>query len=430
MAEKPTYEALKQRVRELEQQLKEYAGAKEEKKSLEMQLQQAQKMEAIGTLAGGIAHDFNNILSAIIGYSELALREVSEDTKLYSYVQGVRKAGKRARNLVSQILSFSRQSEEERKPIQIAPILKESLKLLRASLPATIEIRQNFGARLGNVMADPTQIHQVIMNLCTNAAHAMREKGGVLEVSLESADLDTFFAAQHADIPSGTYLKLTVSDTGCGMTMDVIEKIFDPYFTTKEKGVGTGLGLAVIQGIVKSHGGTITVESNPGMGSSFTIFLPVVDEKESLSITSTFTFLPMGTERILYVDDEQELVDIATQMLESLAYEVVGTTSPVKALELFSANPGKFDLVITDMAMPKMTGVELSKECMRIRPDIPIILCTGFSEAVTEEEAKAMGMKAFVMKPIFKDKLALTITQVLHGKKEGKAGGMPSAQLT
>jgi len=419
MAEKPTYKALEQRIRELEQQLKEHAGAAEEKKNLQMQLQQAQKMEAIGTLAGGIAHDFNNILSAIIGYSELALREISEETKLYSYVQGVRKAGKRARNLVSQILSFSRRSEEERKPIQITPILKESLKLLRASLPATIEIRQNFGTHLGNVLADPTQIHQVIMNLCTNAAHAMREKGGVLEVSLEGVDVDTFFATQHPDIVSGQYLKLTVSDTGCGMTMEVMEKIFDPYFTTKEKGVGTGLGLAVIQGIVKSHRGTITVESNPGMGSTFTIFLPVVDEKESLSITSTFTFLPMGTERILYVDDEQDLVDIATAMLESLAYELVGTTTPLKALELFRANPGKFDLVITDMAMPKMTGVELAKECMHIRPEIPIILCTGFTEAITEEEAKAMGIRAFVMKPIFKDKLALTITQVLHGKNKG-----------
>jgi CheY-like chemotaxis protein len=377
-------------------------------------------MEAIGTLAGGIAHDFNNILSAIIGYSELALREVSEETKLYSYVQGMRKAGKRARNLVSQILSFSRRSEEERKSIQIAPILKESLKLLRASLPATIEIRQDLGNQLGNIMADPTQIHQVMMNLCTNAAHAMREKGGVLEVSLESVDLDTFFATQHPELVSGKYLKLTVSDTGCGMTMDVMGKIFDPYFTTKEKGVGTGLGLAVIQGIIKSHGGTITVESNPGMGSTFTIFLPVIDDEESLSITSTFTFLPMGTERILYVDDEQELVDIAKEMLESLAYEVVGTTSPVKALELFTANPEKFDLVITDMAMPKMTGVELAKECMGIRPDIAIILCTGFSEAVTEEEAKAMGIRAFLLKPIFKDKLALTITQVLHGKTEEK----------
>jgi len=391
MAEKPTYEKLEQRVKELEQHVKKHAGAEEEKKNLEMQLQQAQKMEVIGTLAGGIAHDFNNILSAIIGYSELALREVPEETKLYTYIQGVRKAGKRARNLVSQILSFSRRSEEEREPIQITPILKEGLKLLRASLPTTIEIRQNLGSQLGNVIADPTQVHQVIMNLCTNAAHAMREKGGVLEVNLESVDLDTFFVTQHPDIVSGKYLKLTVSDTGCGMTMDVMEKIFDPYFTTKQKGVGTGLGLAVIQGIIKSHGGTITVESNPDMGSTFTIFLPVIDEKESLSITSTFTFLPMGTERILYIDDEHDLVDIVTEMLESLAYEVVGTTSSLKALELFSANPGKFDLVITDMAMPKMT----------------------------EEEAKALGIREFVMKPIFKDKLALTITQVLHGKKKG-----------
>jgi len=281
MAEKPTYEKLEQRVKELEQHVRKHAGAEEEKKNLEMQLQQAQKMEVIGTLAGGIAHDFNNILSAIIGYSELALREVPEETKLYTYIQGVRKAGKRARNLVSQILSFSRRSEEEREPIQITPILKEGLKLLRASLPTTIEIRQNLGSQLGNVIADPTQVHQVIMNLCTNAAHAMREKGGVLEVNLESVDLDTFFVTQHPDIVSGKYLKLTVSDTGCGMTMDVMEKIFDPYFTTKQKGVGTGLGLAVIQGIIKSHGGTITVESNPDMGSTFTIFLPVIDEKES-----------------------------------------------------------------------------------------------------------------------------------------------------
>jgi len=363
--------------------------ADEERKKLEVQLQQAQKME----------------------------KEVPEESKLYRYIQGIREAGKRARNLVGQILAFSRKSEEEKKSIQITPLLKECLKLLRASLPTTIEIRQNVGTQLGNVMADPTQMHQVIMNLCTNAAHAMQGKGGTLEVSLESVDLDTYLATQHPDIKRGKYLKLTVSDTGCGMTMDVMEKIFEPYFTTKEKGVGTGLGLAVIHGIIKGHGGTITVESNPGMGSTFNIFIPVIEEP-SAWLTSTSAFLPMGTERILYIDDEEDLVDIAKEMLGSLSYEVVGTTSSIEALKLFRANPGKIDLVITDMAMPKMTGVELAKEFMRIRPDIPIILCTGFSEAITEEEAKALGIREFVLKPILKDKLALTISRVLYENKQ------------
>ena len=393
--------------------------AEKDKEKLEIQLQQAQKMEAIGTLAGGIAHDFNNILSAVIGYSELARKEVPEDSKLYRYINGIREAGKRARGLVAQILAFSRKSEDEKKSIQIAPLLKECLKLLRASLSTTIEIRQNIETQLGNVMADPTQMHQVIMNLCTNAAHAMQGQGGVIEVSLDSVNLDMCFTSQHPDMKKGEYLKLMIRDTGCGMTMDVMGRIFEPYFTTKEKGVGTGLGLAVTHGIITSHGGTITVESNPGTGSTFTIFLPVISEP-SAHMTSTSAFLPMGTERILYVDDEEDLVDIAKEMLGSLSYEVVGTTSSIEALKLFQANPEKFDLVITDMAMPKMTGVELAKEFMRIRPDIPIILCTGFSEAITEEEAKALGIRKFILKPILKDKLALAISRVLYENKHRK----------
>jgi PAS domain S-box-containing protein len=398
--------------------------AEEEKKKLEIQLQQAQKMEAIGTLAGGIAHDFNNILSAVIGYSELARKEVPEESKLYRYINGIREAGKRARGLVAQILAFSRKSEDEKKSIQITPLLKECLKLLRASLPTTIEIRQNIGTQLGNVMADPTQMHQVIMNLCTNAAHAMQGEGGSIEVSLESVNLDMYFTSQHPDMKKGEYLNLMIRDSGCGMTVDVMGRIFEPYFTTKEKGVGTGLGLAVTHGIITSHGGTITVESNPGTGSTFTIFLPVISEP-SAHMTSTSAFLPMGTECILYIDDEEDLVDIAKEMLGSLSYKVVGTTSSIEALKLFQANPEKFDLIITDMAMPKMTGVELAKEFMRIRPDIPIILCTGFSEAITEEEAKALGIRKFILKPILKDKLALAISRVLYENRHRKKKAKP-----
>ncbi|MGD8227895.1 MAG: PAS domain S-box protein [Desulfobacteraceae bacterium] len=385
-------------------------------KRLEAQLLQAQKMEAIGTLAGGIAHDFNNILSSVIGYTELALEEVSKGGLLHGNLKEVLKAGRRARDLVKQILAFSRQSDQELKPLDISPIIKETLKLLRASLPSTIDIKQHMEANLGTVMTDPTHVNQILMNLCTNAAHAMGENGGTLEVNLERVENGTDVGVRFAGLSPGPYVKLTVSDNGHGMAPEVQERIFDPYFTTKEKGEGTGLGLAMVHGIVKSHGGTITVYSEPETGSTFHVYLPI-KETETDQATGYEETIPTGTERILFVDDEQPIVDIAKQMVEQLGYSVVTRTSSLEALELFRKKPDEFDLVITDMTMPNMTGEELANELMFIRPDIPIILCTGFSRSVTEKKAKAMGIQAFILKPILRQELAETIRRVLDGTK-------------
>ena len=400
-------------VRDVSQRL----WAEREKRKLEAQLQQAQKMEAIGTLAGGITHDFNNILAAIIGYTELAMLDVQEGSKAKQKLKEVQKAGNRAKDLANQILAFSRQSKKELLLVQIRPIVKEALKLLRASLPTTIEIRQKLENDLGNIEADPTKIHQVLMNLCTNAAHAMRENGGILEVSLTKVDLDTDAAARHPDIHLGPYLKLTVSDTGHGMTPKVLERIFDPYFTTKEKGEGTGLGLSVVHGIVKDHRGAITVDSEPGKGTTVHIFLPKMDNaKEAPETEPYLDSIPTGHEHILFIDDEQALGDIGKQLLELLGYKVITRTSSIEALELFRAQPNKFDLIITDMTMPNMTGEKLAKELMKIRPDIPIILCTGFSEQITEKEVKEIGIREFVMKPLVMRDLAKSIRKVLAEK--------------
>jgi PAS domain S-box-containing protein len=367
--------------------------AEEERKKVQAQLQQAQKMEAIGTLAGGIAHDFNNILSLIIGYTELTLNDLPEGSPARDNMNKLFKAGERARDLVKQILAFSRQTEQEQKPVQIHLIVKDALKLLRSSLPATIEIRQNITST-GMVLADPTQIHQVIMNLCTNAYHAMREKGGVLEVSLQNVSIGDFkfrnsefedkekqsafrIPQSEINLDPGSYIKLTAKDTGEGMDKAVMERVFDPYFTTKEKTGGTGMGLAVVHGIVKSHGGAITVYSEPGKGSTFNVFLPRIKVPEGVAETEKMIPLPRGRERILFVDDEPFIVEIGKGMLEHLGYQVTTRTSSIEALEAFRAQPAKFDLVITDMTMPKMTGDKLAKELMRIMPNLPIILCTG-----------------------------------------------------
>ena len=400
-------------VRDVSQRL----WAEREKRKLEAQLQQAQKMEAIGTLAGGITHDFNNILAAIIGYTELAMLDVPEGSKAKQKLKEVEKAGNRAKDLVNQILAFSRQSKQELLLVQISPIVKEALKLLRASLPTTIEIRQKLEIppEQGTVEADTTKLHQVLMNLCTNAAHAMRENGGILEVSLTKVDMDADAAARHTDIRPGPYLKLTVSDAGHGMAPDILERIFDPYFTTKEKGKGTGLGLSVVHGIVKDHHGAITVESELGKGTTVHILLPRMDYAKEVAVEpeSRLGEIPTGHERILFIDDEQVLVDLGKQMLELLGYEVITRTSSIEALELFRAQPSKFDLVITDMTMPNMTGEKLAKELMKICPNIPIILCTGFSEQITEKESKEIGIREFAMKPLVMRDLAKSIRKVL-----------------
>jgi len=389
-----------------------------EKKKLEVQLIHAQKMEAIGTLAGGIAHDFNNILAVIVGYAELVILEVPPGSKAERNLKEVLKASHRARDLVHQILTFSRQSRQEPKPLEIGPIIKETLKLLRASLPSSIEIRDEIENDIGRIEADPTQICQVLMSLCTNAAHAMSENGGVLEVSLSNVDTDASTAAQDSNILPGPYIRLSVSDTGHGMCPEVLERIFDPYFTTKEAGKGPGLGLAMVHGIVKSHQGAITVNSKLGKGTTFHVYFPKIDNPKGVADTQEVEPLLMGgNERILFIDDEQALVDIGEQLLKHMGYKVTVKTSSIEALELFRTYPERFDLVITDMTMPNMTGDKLSRELMSIRPDIPIILCTGFSEYITEEKVKEMGIRELAMKPLVMNDLAQTIRRALDQKK-------------
>ena len=393
-------------------------------KVLRAQLFRAQKMEAIGTLAGGIAHDFNNILGIIMGNAEMALFDNPEESPTYDYMQKVTKAAFRARDLVQQILTFSMQSEHEQMPINIAPIIREALKLLRSSIPSTIEIRQTVDVPFAEdfVLGDPTQIHQILMNFCTNSAHAMRVTGGILEIKYSSIDFSSVDSARPSDLNPGSYLVLTVSDTGHGMSKDVMEHIFEPYFTTKKHGEGTGLGLAVVHGIVKKHAGVITVTSIPGKGATFNIFFPkwcgnsVQPEKER------HAQLQRGIESILLVDDEQALLQVMCQMLERLGYTVVPKSSAVAALEEFRAQPDAYDLVITDQTMPKMTGIELSKQLMAIRPNLPVILCTGFSDTLTPEKRRAVGIRALVMKPMIMNDIASTIRKVLNGgsKTDGR----------
>ena len=404
---------------QLQGEIAEHRRAEEEENKLKAQLQRAQRMEAIGTLAGGIAHDFNNILTAIIGYTELLRYDLPEDSKAQSSLEAIYEAGIRAKDLIQQILTFSRQSEEEKKPLRINTIVKEALKLLRASLPTTIEIRQNLESESGAVLANPTHIHQVLINLCINSAQAMQEKGGVLEVSLKDADLDLEVTASNPTLKPGAYVKLTVRDTGSGIAPEIRERIFDPYFSTREPEQGTGMGLAVVHGIVESAGGSIAVDSIVGEGTTIHVFFPRIENKVTLQARVLSPF-PTGNERILFVDDEKALVDIGVQLLEHLGYQVVARTSSIEALEAFRNQPEKFDLVVSDQTMPNMTGEMLAKELLRIRPDIPIVLCTGYSEMISEEKAMALGIQKLVMKPILMREISQTIRQILDQANKRK----------
>ncbi|MDM8535293.1 ATP-binding protein [Desulfobacterales bacterium HSG17] len=390
----------------------------QEKRDLEKQLRQAQKMEAIGTLAGGVAHDFNNIIFPIIGNVEMALDEINEGNIIYENMTEVLKAANRAKELVRQILAFSRQTELANIPMNVGPIIKEALKLLRHSIPSTIEIRKRINSINGMVVADPTQIHQIVMNLCTNAYHAMRESGGILEIVLEETDLtpDKTPAGSH-NISAAKLLRLAISDTGIGMATETIERIFNPYFSTKGTNEGTGLGLSVVHGIVKSIGGQIIVDSAPGKGSTFQIFLPLI----SYIIEPEETFFddkaPFGNETILLVDDEVPIVRMQKKMLSRLGYTVITRTSSIEALEAFRANHAKIDLVLTDMTMPNMTGIELAIELGKIDPAIPIILFTGFSEVMNAKQLSSYGIRALVKKPVIKKEVARIIRQVLDDSR-------------
>ena len=382
------------------------------RKALEVRLNQNQKMDAIGTLAGGIAHDFNNILAAIMGNVELAQFDIEDDNPVGKCLDQILKASYRAKDLVMQILDFSRQSKVDRRAIQVKPIIREALKLLRASLPSTIEIRTSITPEVCPVLADSTQIHQVLINLCTNAKHAMAEKGGVLMVGLQPRELDADNSDDYPDLEPGRYLELSISDTGYGMDTEIQKRIFDPYFTTKEKHVGTGMGLSVVHGIVKSYGGSICVESNKKVGTIFKVLFPIVENMENVQ-GQTVAHLPTGKERILFVDDERVLADIGKEMLERLGYSVAASTGPNEALEVFKIQPDAFDLVITDMTMPRMTGDMLAKEIMQIRTDIPILLCSGFSEIMNVDKANSIGIKDFLMKPLAIQELAYNVRKAI-----------------
>jgi PAS domain S-box-containing protein len=393
--------------------------AEQERLTLEAQLNQAQKMEAIGTLAGGIAHDFNNILAAIIGYTEMSIIDASEQSQLRHDLEQILAAGHRARDLVKQILAFSRMKPEQiRQPINIGPVIHEALKFLRASIPSTIEIRQHIMDDDALALADPTQIHQVLTNLCTNAAHALEESGGMIEVGLDSVDLDPLSAPQFQELKPGPYLRLWVSDNGQGMSSATLQRIFDPYFTTKEHGKGTGLGLSVVHGIVKGHDGQITVYSEPGRGSVFHVYLPRIGD-EARPREMDASPLPRGEERILLVDDEENLVSVERRMLESLGYHVTARTDSTEALELFRKSPDDFDLVITDYTMPKMTGLDLATEMIRIRPDLAVLLCSGYTERITQETAGGLGIREFLMKPLKMREMACAVRRVLDTKAPG-----------
>jgi PAS domain S-box-containing protein len=412
---KTVHAELEQRVLERTAELAHaYDSLKKEtqdRQRIEQELRQAQKMEALGTLTGGIAHDFNNILAAIIGFAELIHDHVPPESRQAHHATRVLQAGIRGRELVKQLLTFSRKTQQEKKPLQLSGIVEETVTFLRASIPTTISIKTDIQSQSGLILADPAQMRQVLTNLCTNASYAMREKGGALDIALS----DLTISPSNGDpsgMKPGPYVRLVVRDTGTGMPADVMNRIFDPFFTTKKVGEGTGLGLSVVHGIVEQHDGYITVQSKPDRGSVFTLYFPQITGNAETDAVSDGE-IPTGSERILFVDDEEALVDMGEDILAGLGYGVTSRTSSKDALALLKEDPFRFDLVITDQTMPEMTGIDLAKEILAIRTDIPIIMCTGFSHLVDADKAAAVGIRAFAMKPLTKREIARTIRKVL-----------------
>ncbi len=400
----------------LRTEMAERKRAEVERIHAEAELRQAQKMKALGTLAGGIAHDFNNILGIIVGYTEMARWHAGDSNAVQSELQEVLKATNRAKELVKQILAFSRQGDQGRTPVEIGLVVKEVSKMLRASLPSTIDIKTDVDSRAA-VLADASQLHQVLMNLCTNAAQAMSDGGGVLEVSLTDVMLEPESVRSSQGLTPGPHVKLTVKDTGHGIPPTVMDRIFEPFFSTREVGAGTGLGLAVVDGIVKSHSGAIEVVSCPGGGTTFQVFLPAIESIAETQVLETAA-LPRGCERILIVDDEPALALVVKQILQRLGYEADYRTDPVEALEFFrlSLMEKPFEAVVTDMTMPHCTGMELSRELLRLQPSLPIVLCSGFSDKVDAEKARTLGIRWFLSKPVVASELAGAIRKVLDGR--------------
>ena len=395
--------------------ISERKRSEEEKLNLLASLQQSQKMEAVGTLAGGIAHDFNNILAIILGNAELASDDIPDWNPASKSLKEIHRASIRAKDMVRQLLAFSRKNDEESKPLDIAPIIKESMKMLRTAIPSSIEFKQHISDDPCRVMGDAAQINQIVMNLVTNAADAMSEEGGLLDVTLENTILQEEKACFDWMLSSGQYVRLRMKDTGEGIEPEIMDRIFEPYYTSKEIGKGTGMGLSVVHGIVKRHGGGIRVESELGKGTAFEIYFPalveMIEEEKELDGE-----IKGGSERILFVDDEASIVKLNHQRLESLGYRVKSTTRPLEALEWFRADPDQFDVIITDMTMPKMVGDKLTKEILAIRPDMPVIICTGYSERISADNAEALGARKYIEKPIEIRELAASLREVLEEK--------------
>jgi PAS domain S-box-containing protein len=399
---------VKERTAELSTAYETLKAETEERRRMEEQLQQAQKMEAIGTLSGGIAHDFNNILGGIIGFTEMVIEDTPPDNPSYHHLELILKSGLRARDLVRQILAFSRKTKQKREPVSLSPLVSETLKLLRASLPTTVRITVNIDVKSDTVLANPSELQQIIMNLSTNAAYAMKDAGGELEVTLAEREVTS------GPIPApGPYVELAVKDTGTGIDHAVMTRIFEPFFTTKEVGQGTGMGLSVVYGVVKSLNGDISVESAPGIGSTFRVLLPRIAEAVSHEVVHE---IPRGKERILFVDDEEVLAILGKGVLERLGYRVTAITDSREALEVFSKTPSEFDLVLTDQTMPWIAGITLAQELLKIRADIPIILATGHTDSVSAEKANAMGIREYLMKPLARQELAIAVRRVLDAK--------------
>jgi PAS domain S-box-containing protein len=382
-------------------------------KNINEQLQQSRKMESIGTLAGGIAHDFNNLLYMISGNAELALEDTPKWNPVHTNLEEIKSASLRGAGIVKQLLNFSRKTENGLKPIGAVTVIKDALNFLRASIPATIDIRKHLPDADITIFADPVQINQILMNLCINASQAMEDTGGILEVNIEITTLEAGEIKNFIDLAPGKYLKMTVSDTGPGIAEEIINRIFDPYFTTKEMGKGSGMGLSIVHGIVQNHNGAISVDTKPGKGTTFSLLFPVLDEKIKIK-TETIDEIPRGHETILFVDDEKSITDMTQKMLRHLGYKVETSLNPLHALDLFQSKSDTFDLVITDMTMPQMTGAKLAKKLMEIRSDIPVIICTGHSSLIDEEKAIQFGIAGYVMKPVSMSTIAKAIRKVLN----------------
>ncbi len=399
-----------------------------ERKKLEQQVRVSQRLEAVGQLAAGIAHDFNNILTAINGNAKLALADLPPGHPVQQNLAQIEKAGSRATKLVRQILTFNRQQESKREVVKLTPVVDEALKLLRAALPAGIEIRTHFSPDAPAIFADSTQIHQILMNLATNAADAMRERGGVLEVRLETITINADLARTSAELHEGPYVRLSIRDNGCGMSKSTMEHIFEPFFTTKPQGQGTGLGLSVVHGIMKNHGGAVSVYSEPEKGTIFHLYLPVAEGAEEAQPRSHAEFRGQG-ERVLYVDDEEPLVLLMTHMLERLGYGVTGCTDPEKALEMFQSRPYEFDVVVCDLSMPGMSGIDLARALLQIRPGIPILMASGYIRAADNEQVRSLGLPDLILKPDTIEEMGNILHQLFadqKGSKQDEKGASPS----